>query len=146
MVINAAARYNRTASQKEDILTIDLCDISAYPHKYKGRTVRTHATYTASFEGSTLYKADCPDGEEAITAVLDCADKAVCDEWIDKLHKDAEGNPFDGESVGVIVVGRIEARFSPGIKSRGNSSSAMFYIKEVELITPLSKSQNDINR
>jgi len=135
----AAAPCGQTRPQKRRIHTVNLCDIISSPYRYDGKIVRIRAIHNNSMEGMGLYRADCSTEDKAITALLDCKNDVACREMRDKLHRAAEGNPFDGESVDVVVVGRVEALAPKGVNSKFNTSSAIFHIKQIEKIMPVSK-------
>ena len=138
----AAATLERTIAKNPQ--TVDFCKLVSAPEKYESRVVRTVATYTESFEGSGLSRGDCPAAKnirETVWGRLAAADIEFdcrkltfieCVQLPQKLRQDLQGNPIDGASVEVQVVGWIEV-LSPRRTPAGfNEAPVRFHIQWVE--------------
>lgn len=137
----AAPSYYDLPSPREKIPTKDFCDIAASPHEYVGKTIRIRATYFINFEHASLFNDRCPGQENVFGVRLDCSDVLgpVCEALRKTLDRNLQGDPFDGMSSEVIVIGHVEALLPKGKINRTKSPSVLFYVKEVEKTKPISK-------
>jgi hypothetical protein len=159
IVTTAGTNQSDFSSRDKSVQTVDFCDLVSQPEKYAQKIVRTKATYTENFEGIGLSKKDCPPGRNirdnsfgragVADVEFDCfvfsKTQAVgCLLMKQKLRQNLVGNPVDGDSAEVVLVGWVEPLF-PGRNRVGfNDAPVSFHIQKVESSTEVVDSGNNV--
>jgi hypothetical protein len=123
---------------------VDFCDLVSRPEDHAKRIVRTKATYTENAEGTALAKTDCAPGKNiqdtffgrtAVAEVqFDCSNLKTteCILIKQKLRQNLQGDPVDGASAEVIVIGWIEPLNPLRTQAGFNVAPISFHVQKVE--------------
>lgn len=148
----ASTTLESNALLAKDPRVVDFCRLVASPESYKKAKVRTIATYSEGFEGRGLSRSDCPAGKNIRETVwgrfataeieFDCRklNAGECLQLTKKVRQDLRGNPIDGASAEVQVVGWIEVLSPQRTQAGFNEAPIRFNIQQVENTAP-SKSE-----
>ena len=107
------------ATQNQEIVDVNLCDLVQYPEKFEKKIIRIKAIYFYGFEWSTLYSTKCEIKKRIWVDSTDAKCKNT-----DKLDEmDHAG--MGGRTVGIVAVGQFT-----GEKERyGNMNSYRYLFK-----------------
>jgi hypothetical protein len=142
VVIGANAKIVGSNYPGPAVKTVGFCDLISNSEDYNGKTVRTKATYCVTFEGTTISGRDCHSNKAVASARLECKAAIQCLEMENKLRSLLKGNPIDGETVEVVVVGRVQVK--PRTRNDSfNEPKVAFYIQSVESVTPSKEKIDD---
>jgi hypothetical protein len=61
--LQLAAAQSRDLTEKEQIQTVNFCDLTKYPDRYDGKTVQVSATYVSDLEGAIFFDDTCKKSE-----------------------------------------------------------------------------------
>jgi len=150
-VLIARVETTTASGPREDLIkTVDFCELVSCPEKYLQKVTRTVAVYSETFEGNGLSKSDCPAGKNirdtiwgrvAVAEIeLDCKKLKLveCSQLKSKLRQNLTGNPLDGLSSEVQVVGWIEILSNVTARNDMNGSPIRFHVRQVESVIKTS--------
>jgi hypothetical protein len=123
---------------EQEIPTVKHCDLVNYPERYDQKIVRTQTSYFGTFDSAFLYDLTCNDKEHYTLPALDCQTDESCKPMQDIFNKNLEGDPFSGERVELIIVGRFKGPDKSGRRYGGQREFRFrFEIQRIEKAIPI---------
>lgn len=97
----------------EEPIDVEFCDLVTQPESFRDRLVRVRAVFESTFEWRRLYHDACRSSKNYVWPVFECDTIESCEKFRQLLKKDMIGDPFSGEKVAVVLLGRFRESNNP---------------------------------
>ena len=124
----------------QEPVDVEFCELVTAPQSFRDRLVRVRAVFETTFEWRRLYDDACLSSKNYVWPVFECDTIESCERFRLLLKKNMTGDPFSGQRVIVVLLGRFRETNNPK-RGYGVQSGLRFQleISKIETTERISK-------